>query len=194
MDTPSNPGIKPPFPPKSDFARQVLLLLALLLTLCLGMSGCTLPKIMVLKDPLTPEEHLDLGMAYEKKGEFDGAIKEYNLAVKKIPLANLYLGNVYFQKGDLGQAEKYYRRAIQKEPGHADAYNNLAWLYYTKKEELEEAEKLALKAMELNPEKNSIYQDTLEKIRELKKSGPKTPCSISSLLTFPPESGISGVK
>ena len=139
------------------------------------MSGCTLPKIMILKDPLTPEEHLDLGMAYEKKGEFDGAIKEYNLAVKKIPLANLYLGNVYFQKNDLGQAEKYYRRAIQKEPGHADAYNNLAWLYYTKKEELEEAEKLALKAMELNPEKNSIYRDTLEKIRELKKSGPKTP-------------------
>jgi len=29
--------------------------------------------------------------------------------------------------------------------------------------------------MELNPEKNSIYQDTLEKIRELKKPGPKTP-------------------
>jgi len=175
LDTPSHPGIKPPFPLKPDFARQVQLLLGLLLTLCLGMSGCTLPKIMVLKDPLTPEEHLDLGVAYEKNGEFDGAIKEYNLAVKKIPLANLYLGNVYFQKNDLGQAEKYYRRAIQKEPGHADAYNNLAWLYYTKKEELEEAEKLALKAMELNPEKNSIYRDTLEKIRELKKSGPKTP-------------------
>ena len=138
------------------------------------MGGCTLPKIMVLKDPLTPEEHLDLGVAYEKKGELDGAIKEYNLAAKKIPLANLFLGNVYFQKGDLGLAETYYRRAIQKEPGHADAYNNLAWLYYTKKEKLEEAEKLSLKAMELNPEKNPIYRDTLEKIRKLRESNPKT--------------------
>ena len=174
MDPSSHPGIKSPFSPKPDFQKQILFLLGLLLTLSLGIGGCTLPKIVVLKDPLTPEEHLDLGVAYEKKSEFDGAIKEYNLAVKKIPLANLYLGNVYFQKGDLGQAEKYYRRAIQKEPGHADAYNNLAWLYYKKKEELGEAEKLVLKAMELNPEKNPIYRDTLEKIRELRESTPKT--------------------
>ena len=175
MDPSSHPGIKSRFSPKAGFRKKTPFLLSLLLTMSLGIGGCTLPKIMVLKDPLTPEEHLDLGVAYEKKGEFNGAIKEYHLAVKKIPRANLYLGNVYFQKGDLGQAEKYYRRAIQKEPGHADAYNNLAWLFYTKKEGLEEAEKLALKAMELNPEKNAIYQDTLEKIRELKKSGLKTP-------------------
>ena len=147
----------------------------MLLALSLGIGGCALPQIIVLKDPLTPEEHLDLGVAYEKKGEFDGAIKEYNLAVKKIPLANLNLGNVYFQKGDLGLAEKYYRRAIEKEPGHADAYNNLAWLYYTKRENLGEAEELALKAMELNPEKNPIYRDTLEKIRERKKTAQRRP-------------------
>ncbi|MBP1719310.1 MAG: Tetratricopeptide 2 repeat-containing protein, partial [Deltaproteobacteria bacterium] len=134
MDTSSHPAVKSPLFPKPNFVR---LLLGFLLALSLGMSGCSLPQIIVLKDPLTPEEHLDLGVAYEKKGEFDGAIKEYALAVKKIPLANLYLGNVHFQKGDLGLAEKYYRRAIQKEPAHADAYNNLAWLYYTKKEELE---------------------------------------------------------
>jgi tetratricopeptide (TPR) repeat protein len=175
LDTSSHPGIKSPFSSKPDFQKKILFLLGVLLTLSLGIGACAMPKIMVLKDPLAPEEHLDLGVAYEKKGEFDGAIKEYNLAVKKIPLANLYLGNVYFQKGDLGQAEKYYRRAIRKDPGHADAYNNFAWLYYTKKEELGEAEKLALKAMELNPEKNPIYRDTLEKIRELKKSGEKAP-------------------
>ena len=175
MDPSSHPGIKRSFSSTPHFRGQFLLFLGLLLTLGLEMSGCTFPKIMVLKDPLTPEEHLDLGVAYEKKGEFDGAVKEYDLAVKKIPLANLYLGNVYFQKGDLGQAEKYYRRAIREEPGHADAYNNLAWLYYIKKEKLGEAEKLALKAMELNPEKKQIYQDTLEKIRELRESNPKMP-------------------
>jgi tetratricopeptide (TPR) repeat protein len=128
-----------------------------------------------LKDPLTPEEHVNLGVAYEKKGELDAALKEYGLAAKKMPLANLYLGNVYFQKNDLAQAEKYYRRAIRKEPAHADAYNNLAWLFYTKRENLDEAEKLAQKAMELNPEKIQIYRDTLEKIRERKNVNLKPP-------------------
>jgi tetratricopeptide (TPR) repeat protein len=146
-----------------------------LLGLCLWIAGCALPKIIVLKDPLTPEEHLNLGVAYEKKGEFDAAIKEYGLAAKKIPLANLYLGNVYFQKKEMDQAEKYYRRALRVDPPHADAYNNLAWLYYTKRENLDEAERLALKAMELSPDRIQTYQDTLGKIRELKRSSPKTP-------------------
>jgi hypothetical protein len=34
---------------------------------------------------------------------------------------------------------------------------------------LDEAERLAKKALELNPSKKNIYDDTLEKIREVKK-------------------------
>jgi tetratricopeptide (TPR) repeat protein len=153
--------------------RIILIYLSLGLSLWIG--GCTFPRFIILKDPLTPEEHVNLGVAYEKKGELDAALKEYGLAAKKMPLANLYLGNVYFQKNDLAQAEKYYRRAIRKEPAHADAYNNLAWLFYTKRENLDEAEKLAQKAMELNPEKIQIYRDTLEKIRERKNVNLKPP-------------------
>jgi tetratricopeptide (TPR) repeat protein len=138
---------------------------------CFGVfSGCSLPRIIVLKDPLAPEEHLALGIAYEKKGELDPAIKEYKLAAKKLSLAYLYLGNVYFQKKELAEAEKNYRKAIRKDPQNADAYNNLAWLCYTKKENLEEAKGHVLKALELNPSKGDIYRDTLEKIEELKKS------------------------
>ena len=136
------------------------------------LSGCSIPRIIILKDPLTPEEHLNLGVAYEKQGELDAAIKEYKLAAKNLPGAYLYLGNAHFQKRELGKAEKYYKKAIEKEPGNADAYNNLAWLYYTKKEKLDQAENLALKALELNPAKESIYYDTLDKIREMKKTGP----------------------
>ncbi|MEW6615106.1 MAG: tetratricopeptide repeat protein [Thermodesulfobacteriota bacterium] len=131
--------------------------------------GCSLPRIIVLDDPLAPEEHLTLGVAYEKKGELDPAIKEYKLAAKKLPLAYLYLGNVYFQKGELYKAEKNYREAIRKDIQNADAYNNLAWLYYTKKENLEEAERLVLKAMDINPSRDNIYRDTLKRIEELKK-------------------------
>jgi hypothetical protein len=53
----------------------------ILSTLLLGVfilmlfPNCSLPKIVVLKDPLTPEEHLNLGLAYEKKGLRDSAIQ-----------------------------------------------------------------------------------------------------------------------
>ena len=133
--------------------------------------GCAFPRIVVLDDPLTPEEHLNLGVAYERKGELDSAIKEYELAAKKLSIAYLYLGNAYFQKEILSEAEKYYRLAIENEILNADAHNNLAWLYYVKKENLDEAESLVLKAIELNPSKNDIYGDTLKRIKEFKEAG-----------------------
>jgi tetratricopeptide (TPR) repeat protein len=133
-------------------------------------AGCSSFKIIVLKDPLTPEEHLNLGVAYEQRVELDNALKEYQLASKKLPIAYLYLGNVHFQKNEYTKAETYYKKTIKKEPKNADAYNNLAWLYYTRRENLGEGERLALKAIELNPAKEPIYRDTLEKIRELRKS------------------------
>jgi len=114
-----------------------------------------------------------LGVTYEKQGDFENAIREYKLAAKKIPQGYLFLGNVYFQQGDLDQAEKFFKEALEKEPENADALNNLAWLYYTKGENLEEAEKLAARALEINPAKGSIYRDTLERIREAKKSDRK---------------------
>ncbi len=139
-----------------------------LLVFCVSLAGCALPRIVLLDDPLSPEEHLNLGVAYEKNGEWDSAIKEYKTAAKKLPVAYTYMGNVFFQKGDWDEAEKNYMDAMKKDPGNADTYNNLAWLYYTKKERLDEAETLALKAIELNSSKKDIYQDTLDKIRALK--------------------------
>lgn len=141
----------------------------LLTTYFLLFTSCSLPRIIILEDPLSPEEHLNLGVAYEKKGEADNALKEYKEASKKLPSAYLYMGNIYFQKNELDEAERYYRKAIKKDSKNADAYNNLAWLYYTKKENLAEAESLALKAIELNPSKKEMYQDTLEKVRGVRR-------------------------
>ena len=123
----------------------------------------------MLDDPLSPEEHLNLGVTYEEQGELENALKEYKEASKRLPLAYLYMGNIYFQRSEYKEAEIYYKKAIKKDPGNADAYNNLAWLYYTKREKLDEAETLALKAIELNPSKKEIYEDTLEKIKGLNK-------------------------
>ena len=140
----------------------------LMLTLLVVIAGCAIPQVVNYDDPLSPEEHLNLGIAYEKDGEFENAIREYKAAARRLPVAYLYLGNVHFQNNELDQAEKYYEKAIKKESHNADVHNNLAWLYYIKEENLDKAVYLALRAMELDSSKKDVYMDTLEKIRELK--------------------------
>jgi tetratricopeptide (TPR) repeat protein len=150
-----------------------LLLFPILSTFAL-FSACAFPRITILKDPLKPEEHLNLGVIYEEEGEFDHAIREYRLASKRLPTAYLYIGNVHFQRKEWIKAEENYREAIKRDTKNADAYNNLAWLYYTKGEKLDEAERLALKAIELNPSKKDLYRDTLENIRRAKEKNAPT--------------------
>ena len=115
----------------------------------------------------------NLGNAHYNLGESQAAQEAYVQSLRPTKAgdlaASLYnLGNAYFQKQELDKAEEYYQKAIKGEPGNADAHNNLAWLYYTKKENLDQAETLALKALELNPAKENVYRDTLDKIREMK--------------------------
>ena len=142
------------------------ILLAVLLA-----TGCGLPKITLIDDPLTPAEHLDLGRAYEDQGKLELAEKEYNLAARQNPLGHLYLGNLYFSQNDTDRAEKAYKKAIDGMPENFEAYNNLAWLYYTKRTRLERAEELAQKALDLAPaDKKDQPKDTLEKIKALRQS------------------------
>lgn len=132
------------------------------------LCSCTMPRILILRDPLTPEEHVNLGVSYEKNGEFEAALKEYEAASKKLPLAYLYAGNIYFQKKMYEEADNNYRIAIRK-TGDPHAYNNLAWLYYVQDIKLDDAERLARKALEISPD-SSDFKDTLEKIVEKRKS------------------------
>jgi len=145
-------------------------LLCLLITVYSLLSACALPRLVILKDPLTPEEHINLGVAYEKKGKYDEAIAAYKKAVKKNPVALLYIGNVYFQKREMEKAEEYYKKAIDRDPLMADAYNNLAWLYATQGKNLDEAESLAKKAIELRPDRSDIYKNTIEEIRRRQRT------------------------
>ena len=144
--------------------RPSRFLLPLLAALCLWAAGCSLPHIVVHDDPLSPAEHLQLGQAYEAKGETEAAAREYELAARHLPAARLYLGNVRFGQGRLDEAESAYRSVIRTVPDNAEAYNNLAWLLFTRKVKLEEAEELAGRAVELEPGR-AAFQDTLEQVR-----------------------------
>lgn len=143
--------------------------LALSIAMLFLIAGCALPRVTVLDDPLSPEEHLSLGMAYEKNGEYDLAVREYEAAAKRIPRAHLFAGNACYQNRDYAAAEKHYRRAMEKLPEDPRPMNNLAWLYCTQKRRLDEAERLARRALKLVEGPGAKeYRDTLECILRAK--------------------------
>jgi Tfp pilus assembly protein PilF len=107
--------------------RRVLpFLLVLLLA-----GGCSrIPRIIVLSDPLTAAEHVDLGVAYERKGELDLALREYERALRKdgkFYRARVNLGNIFLAKKEFGKAREEYLLALELRPGDAEATNNLSW-------------------------------------------------------------------
>ena len=130
------------------------------------LTSCSMPKIIILEDPLSAEEHNNLGVAYEKKGMLELAEKEYKKAIKKrkkwdTPYFNL--GNVYFKKKDFEKAKDYYKKAIEINPKNTDAMNNLAYLYFLEGK-YSEALRLVKKAISLRFK--TEYLNTLKEIEE----------------------------
>jgi hypothetical protein len=104
------------------------------------------PKVMLIPDPLTPEEHLDLGMVYEKKGELDLALREYE-AAGQLSMALLGRANVLFHLGQYRQAESVYRRLLSGDLA-PEAANNLAFMLVLENRNPREAYRLASMAVE----------------------------------------------
>ena len=146
-------------------SRAVVVTLAVLAWLALGLSGCGLPKIVIMDDPLSPEEHLKLARSYEQTGQYELAEKEYRTAAKKLPEAHYFLGNMFFGLKNYPKAESRYREAIRLMPDNPLPRNNLAWMFLTEGRNLDEAEELARRAVELAPaDEKEPYQDTLDRI------------------------------
>lgn len=116
------------------------------------------------EDPLSAREHFTLASIYEKRGESELAVTEYEMALNKdshfLP-ALTRLGELTYLMGQYGQAEKYYRKAIEMSPRNGDLYNNLCWVYLSQGKKLKKAEGLISRAMELIPEHRGYYLDTL---------------------------------
>src|SRR3989304_6493373 len=101
--------------------------------LLLSVSSCgPIPRIIVLHDPLTMDEHISLGLSYEQKGENDLAVQEYIKAMKMSDddfRPFFYAGNVYYKKKEYKLAEKYYNKALKIAPDNGDVHNTLASVY-----------------------------------------------------------------
>jgi Flp pilus assembly protein TadD len=145
------------------------------LLLSLLLSSCTLPRIVVLEDTLTAEQHNDLGYVYEQKGILDLAEKEYLLAARKreewhVPYFNL--GNLAFQREDYGKAEEFFRKALRYAPEQTDLLNNLANALLMQ-DRLAEARLLIEKA--LLADRKEAYLDTLKEIQKREALSPAGP-------------------
>lgn len=141
-----------------------LILPGLLLSMLL--CGCSLPRIIVLNDPLNAAQHNDLGVAYEQRGEFDLALREYDRAAElktdwARPLLNR--GNVLAAGEDWAGAQKSYRQALRREPDNAEAMNNLAWVLL-QAGDLTQALSWADRALQQQPHNPSVL-DTLADIQ-----------------------------
>jgi tetratricopeptide (TPR) repeat protein len=139
------------------------------LVLCLGLlSGCALPRIGFYSDPLSPEEHIKLGVSYERDGKFDLAERAYTEALRNAPIAHFYLGNLYFEQKFFDKAENEYRQGLRKvnEQDAGPLYNNLAWLLHVQGKNTDEALDLASKAVELaDSQQQPLFQNTLNSIK-----------------------------
>jgi Tfp pilus assembly protein PilF len=124
--------------PLRSWRRGLPYLLVLLLA-----GGCSrVPRIIVLEDPLTAAEHVELGVAYERKGELDLARREYERALRmdgKFYRARVNLGNVFLAKREFGKAREEYLLALELRPGDAEATNNLSWAAILSGEGIEDA-------------------------------------------------------
>ena len=141
--------------------KKSTLLLAIVI-----LAGCAMPKIVVFDDPLTAQQHNDLGVAYEEKGDLGLAEKEFEKALKKnrewvIPYLNL--GHLYYRQDKLDRAEHILREGLRAKGDHPDLLNNLAWVLM-EKGRLEHAQYLIDKAIAI--EDKEEYRDTRREILE----------------------------
>ncbi|MBA3965303.1 MAG: tetratricopeptide repeat protein [Nitrospirales bacterium] len=93
-----------------------------------------------------------------------GAAREFEAAIKRDPNyvpALIALGDLNFKAGRWDDAESYYRKALAASPNDPVAANNLAMVYLTKGEKLEETERLAKLALNQDSNLRPYIQETL---------------------------------
>lgn len=93
-----------------------------------------------------------LGMCYGNMGEYSQAIQEYNKAMVMKPNSTLSsnIGMCYQRQGNAEKALDAFEYAVELDPENANAYNNIATVYFADKN-YETALEYAQKALDYKP-------------------------------------------
>jgi tetratricopeptide (TPR) repeat protein len=89
---------------------------------------------VVRKAPGNHRGHLNLGVAYDNRGESDRGMEHYRIAARLKPdsvEAHNNLGNAYKKRAMYDEAIEHYTKALRLEPGLEWAHNNLGLIYKT---------------------------------------------------------------
>jgi tetratricopeptide (TPR) repeat protein/tRNA A-37 threonylcarbamoyl transferase component Bud32 len=77
--------------------------------------------------------HICLGMVYNRTGQYENAVKEFQVALQRDPLNDdgyRGLAHAYQLLGKMGEAEQTFQKAIQLRPQYWGGYNWLGSFYY----------------------------------------------------------------
>ena len=114
-------------------------------------------------DPGNVEVYLYLAQLYFSQHKYDLAIAEFNKVLRVQPdnvSAHFLLGSIYIEINDNVKAKEAFKKVLALEPEHDGALNSLGYIYAEDGVNLDEALKMARKAIELDPS-NGAYYDTL---------------------------------
>jgi tetratricopeptide (TPR) repeat protein len=130
------------------------------------LTGCSMPRIILINDPLDARQHNDLGLSYQQRGEYDIAVRELERAADldrkwALPLYNL--GNLRAARGEWELAAGNFRAALQRDPSSAEAMNNLAWVLLKTGDD-KEALRWSEQAVKTDPSQPA-FLDTLAEVQ-----------------------------
>jgi len=126
-------------------------------------SACEKLKEAIKLNPGYIEAYIGLGVLCEMKKDYAGAVENFEKALAIEPLdarLHFYLGVLYDKKKEKSLAVKEFREAMRLNPSLSDAYNYVGYMFAEDGVNLDEAEALIKKALEVEPD-NGAYVDSL---------------------------------
>ena len=130
-------------------------------TVLAGGCGALAPRPL---DPLTAEEHNDLGVAYHAQGRYALAVREFRRVTALRPgwpRGFVNLGDALVAAGDAEGAIAAYEAARAAGADDPATANNLAWALLQHPSRWPEAETLVRMALARDPTPRGYYLDTL---------------------------------
>lgn len=128
----------------------------------LALAGCVATRPA--GDPLSADEHNDLGVLYFARGDHRRAAREFERAAALRPewaRALVNLGDARLAAGQVSAAIDAYERASRVDPDDPGTANNLAWALLRDDTRWREAEAIIRRALARRPEPRGYYLDTL---------------------------------